>query len=842
MPIAESTLQTLEFPRIREHLARYTAFSASRVLALDLLPTTDREEACRRLRLTGEARHLLDERPETSVGGARDIRALVQRAERGGVLEASNFLDIARTLRSMRDLHTLLFSLDEGVFPLLTEYTNDLPQLADIEQEVARTISDEGMVLDSASPDLARLRSEIQTTTTRMQDRLHHLVTSSRFEGILQEAIITVRNGRYVVPVKAGHRRSLPGLVHDQSSSGATLYIEPMAVVEMNNRLRELQLAEEQEINRMLTALSLHVGRAASDISRGVETLALLDLCFAQARYALDLRAIEPELDGRAEERAARVEGDEPASAAPPFPLYLKEARHPLLDPRTVVPVDVWLGDEFQLLLITGPNTGGKTVALKTVGLLALMAQAGLHIPARAPSRLPVFSHVFADIGDEQSIEQNLSTFSSHMTTIIRMLAEIERGAAQSLPRSSPPSPRSSPPTPYHTLVLLDEIGAGTDPVEGAALARAIIERLRERNCLGIITTHYAELKAFAYNTPGVQNASVEFDETTLAPTYELTIGLPGRSNALAIAARLGLDPALVERAGSMMTHETLRIEGLLEDIHRKREDASAALQRADEIRSDAEKYRERLSQEMRAFEETRQEQLNQALRLVEDEIREARAELHRLRKEVRGEATSRQKIQESEQQLQHIATRVEQASQKAQPAPPAEPAPLQVGDVVRVRSIGLTGEIVSFDEEDETVEVQVGGFRVKADLRELRPEQGDHTACHRESSSFSSSSSASSSAPAPSRSVAIPEMPDVSMTLDMRGWRTSEVAPALERYLNDAYLANLPSVRLIHGRGSGALRKVVQSFLRSHPLVASFDRGGDEGGEGVTVARLVER
>jgi DNA mismatch repair protein MutS2 len=836
MPIAESTLQTLEFPRIREHLARYTAFSASRVLALDLLPTTDREEVCRRLRLTGEARHLLDERPETSVGGARDIRALVQRAERGGVLEASSFLDIARTLRSMRDLHTLLFSLDEGVFPLLTEYTNDLPQLADIEQEVARTISDEGMVLDSASPDLARLRSEIQTTTTRMQDRLHHLVTSSRFEGILQEAIITVRNGRYVVPVKAGHRRSLPGLVHDQSSSGATLYIEPMAVVEMNNRLRELQLAEEQEINRILTALSLRVGRAASDISRGVETLALLDLFFAQARYALDLRAIEPELDGRAEERAARADGDEPASAPPPFPLYLKEARHPLLDPRTVVPVDVWLGDEFQLLLITGPNTGGKTVALKTVGLLALMAQAGLHIPARAPSRLPVFSHVFADIGDEQSIEQNLSTFSSHMTTIIRMLAEIERGAVQSLPLSPPPS---SPPAPPHTLVLLDEIGAGTDPVEGAALARAIIERLRERNCLGIITTHYAELKAFAYNTPGVQNASVEFDEATLAPTYELTIGLPGRSNALAIAARLGMDPVLVERAGSMMTHETLRIEGLLEDIHRKREEASATLQRAEEIRSDAEKYRERLSQEMRSFEETRQEQLNQALRSVEDEIREARAELHRLRKEVRGEASSRQKIQESEQRLQHIATRVEQASQQAQPAPPVEPAPLQVGDVVRVRSIGLTGEIVSFDEEDETVEVQVGGFRVKADLRELRPEQGDRPACHRESSS----SSSSPSAPAPSRSVAIPEMPDVSMTLDMRGWRTSEVAPALERYLNDAYLASLPSVRLIHGRGTGALRKVVQSFLRSHPLVASFDRGGgDEGGEGVTVARLVER
>ncbi|NJN68733.1 MAG: hypothetical protein HC884_19540, partial [Chloroflexaceae bacterium] len=709
---------------------------------------------------------------------------------------------------------------------------NDLPQLADVEQDIARTISDEGTVLDSASPDLSRLRSEVQTATARMQDRLHHLVSSSRFEGILQEAIITVRNGRYVVPVKAGHRRALPGLVHDQSSSGATLYIEPMAVVELNNRLRELQLAEEQEVSRILTALSARVGREASDITRGVETLALLDLLFAQARYATDLRAMEPELAGMGKGLALaggeREAGDEPSPpcAAPSFPLYLKEARHPLLDQRTVVPVDVWLGDEFQLLLITGPNTGGKTVALKTVGLLALMAQAGLHLPVRAPSRLPVFAHIFADIGDEQSIEQNLSTFSSHMTTIIRTLAEIERNP-----------PRSSAALP-HTLVLLDEIGAGTDPVEGAALARAIIERLRERNCLGIITTHYAELKAFAYNTPGVQNASVEFDEATLAPTYELTIGLPGRSNALAIAARLGLDPALVERASSMMTHETLRIEGLLEDIHRKREHATAELQRAEEIRNDAEKYRERWSREMRAFEETRQEQLEKVLRSVEDEIREARAELHRLRKEVRGEPAlhpSRQKIQESEQRLQHIATQVERASQKAQPAPSAEPAPLQVGDTVRVRSIGLTGEIVAFDAEDETVEVQVGGFRVKADRRELCAEQDGRRSRHRdEPSSFAS--------PAPSRSVAIPAAPDVSMTLDMRGWRTSDAAPALERYLNDAYLASLPYVRLIHGRGSGALRKVVHAFLRSHPLVTSFDSGGKDGGEGVTVARLVER
>lgn len=816
MPISEQTLETLEFFKIREQLARHTAFSASRELALSLLPSTEFSEVVRRQRLTSEARHLLDEHPDATIGGARDIRAAVRHAERGGSLEAGVFLEVAATLASMRHLRALLAKLDEVDFPLLGELATDLPLLPELEEAIARTIGDDGTVLDSASPALGRIRSEIRTAFARLQERLHSFIQTPQVASALQEPIITVRNGRYVVPVKAAQRRAIRGIVHDQSASGATLYIEPLATLELNNRWRELQLAEEDEVARILAVLSEHVGRAAEPIVVGLAALAMIDLAFAQARYALTLRCVAPELCAE-----ARPGAEQP-------PLHMVAARHPLLDQRTVVPIDVWLGGEFQILLITGPNTGGKTVALKTVGLLAMMAQAGLQIPANAPSRLPVFAQIFADIGDEQSIEQSLSTFSSHMSNIIQILRSIE--AAQT--PVADVQERSRP-----TLVLLDELGAGTDPVEGAALARAIVERLLERQCLGIATTHYAELKAFAYSTPGVQNASVEFDVDTLAPTYKLTIGLPGRSNALAIAARLGLDPALVERARSTMAREEVQVEDLLATIHRERETAAAELQRAHALREDADKYRERLAAELREFEETRQARLEEARESAEAELRDARAQLRRLRDEFRSVSLSRQWLEEAAQRMQATQEQVEAAAQRARarypsvakPQEPEGPRPLQVGDSVHVRSIGLTGEIVAIDEEEQAADVQVGGFRMHVDLNELRREKRGAGEERRERYR-------------PPRSVNLPAAPDVSMTFDMRGWRASEVAEKLDRYLNDAYLAGLSQVRLIHGKGTGALRQVVRDVLDSHPLVMSYTGGGPDGGDGVTIARMVER
>jgi DNA mismatch repair protein MutS2 len=898
MTIAQQTLDTLEFPKIREQLARHTAFSASRELALALLPSTDAYEIRLRLRRTGEARRLLDERPDVSIGGARDVRAAAGRARRGGVLEAAQFLEIGGTLVSGRRLRVTLAKLDEVAFPQLRELAEDLPTLPALEDQIARTIGDDGAVLDSASPKLAHLRAEVRIAFGRLQEKLQNIISSSQYSDALQEPIITVRNGRYVVPVKSGSKRVVRGLVHDQSASGATLYVEPIAVVELNNKWRQLQLEEEEEVARILAELSDQVGAEATRIIAGVEALAAIDLAFAKAKYATALRCVEPEIAEEAVVRSSSsVAEEQPITDHGPrttdietAPLVLNQARHPLLDQAHVVPTDLYLGGAFHILLITGPNTGGKTVALKTAGLLALMAQAGLHIPAREPSRLPVFGQIFADIGDEQSIEQSLSTFSSHMTNIIRILRALEDPttdhrpstidrrsdkeigeAAEKRPvsQSQPPSVvgrRSSvvdeqelerlsnwrkvepgewapleplTPEPQLALVLLDELGAGTDPVEGAALARAIVERLLSLGVLGIATTHYAELKAFAYATDGVENGSVEFDVETLAPTYKLTIGLPGRSNALAIAARLGLAPALVERARATMAREDAHVEDLLAGIHREREAAAGELSRAEELRADAEKYRERLAEELREFERRREAEWQAARDQLEDELREARGQLRRLRDEFRSVSLTRQWMEEAEKRLQETQSQVKEIirtpiqrpeadASAGSSAQPQAPRPLQVGDTVLVRSVGLSGDILSIDEEEQTAEVQVGGFRMQAALAELRREKpGERKDTARR-------------APAPSSSL--PPPPDVAMNFDMRGWRAADVAEKLDRYLNDAYLAGLPFVRLIHGKGTGALRQVVRDVLGGHPLVASFGSGGSDGGEGVTVARLVER
>jgi len=860
MPIAEQTLHTLEFPKIREQLARYTSFSASRELALELLPSTVAPEVRRALALTSEARLLLDDFPETSIGGARDVRRAANHAARGGVLDGPSLLEVASTVAAARTLRARLLRLDRERYPQLVELAGLMPQLPPVEDAILHAIGDDGQVLDSASPELSRLRREIRIAFARLQEKLQNLISSSTVGGALQEPLITVRNGRYVIPVKASHRKDVRGLVHDQSSSGATLYIEPMATVELNNRWRELQSAEEQEVQRILAALSDSVGTAAPQIVAAVVTIAEIDLAFAKAKYATVLRCVAPQIVEGAQDKETRRQGDSPsmpsgapalpasqspgllvslspASEASAAPLLLTEARHPLLDQTKVVPTTLWLGGDFRLLLITGPNTGGKTVALKTTGLLALMAQAGLHIPANNPSRLPIFGHIFADIGDEQSIEQSLSTFSSHMRNIIRVLKSLEE---EPIPAEVWQADRwdllsDAPPL---ALVLFDELGAGTDPVEGAALARAIIERLLELGVMGVATTHYAELKAFAYNTPDVQNASVEFNVETLAPTYRLSIGIPGRSNALAIATRLGLSPALVERARSTLAREDTAVEDLLAGIHKEREAAEAALGRSQELRDDAEKYRDRLERELFAFNESRESEAAAARQELDEQLREVRSQLKRLRDEFRSVSLSRQWLDQAEQRMAEASEQVKQAAARPRaaastlPQPPAEqaPRPLQVGDTVLVRSVGLKGEIVSIDEEERSANVQVGGFRMTVDLRELRREKADPEGARRDWG-----------APA-ARSVSLPAVPDVSMTFDMRGWRAHEVGDKLERYLNDAYLANLHQVRLIHGKGTGALRQVVRDVLQSHPLVSSFGGGGRDGGDGVTVASLVER
>ncbi|KPL85506.1 endonuclease MutS2 [Herpetosiphon geysericola] len=806
--ISEVVLQTLEFDKVRDQLARHAAFSASRELVAQLHPSTDGQWILQAQIRTSAARALIESFADVSIGGARDVRPAVEHARRGGILEASRVQEIASTLAAMRRLRGQVLRNHPDFVPL-HPLAEQLPNLATLEHEIERTIGPDGEVLDSASAELGRLRSAIRVAFNRLQERLQAIINSSQYADVLQEPIITVRDGRYVVPVKAPQRRALRGIVHDQSSSGATLYIEPLATVELNNQWRELQLAEREEIQRILAALSGKIASEGMPIILGVEATAELDLAFAKAKYSISLRASQPLINAPA-----------PADDLhPESTVSLLKARHPLLNQDLVVPTDVWLGGPTQMIIITGPNTGGKTVALKTVGLMALMAQAGLHIPAHQGSRLPIFGKIFADIGDEQSIEQSLSTFSSHMTNIIQILDRV---------------------TP-DSLVLFDELGAGTDPVEGAALARAIIERLLNVGCLAMATSHYAELKAFAYSTDGVENASVEFDVETLSPTYRLSIGLPGRSNALAIAERLGLKRDLIERARATISRDNVQVEDLLAAIHRERSTAESEAARALELREDAELVRDRLSRELYEFEQDREQQLASYQRQLDEELREVRAELRRLRDEFRSVSVSRQWMEQAEQRLNRVTERVPQppippkATTPVVPKVAIAPAPrtIQVGDQVFVSSVKLSGVVLDLDEEASEAEVQLGGFRLRVDLRELRLEKAG----------TAPTQAVQKYMPAQRMINTPPPPPNVSMQLDMRGWRASDVENQLDHYLNDAYLANLSEVRLVHGKGTGALRQVVRTLLKRHPLVESYNSGSQgEGGDGVTIAKMSTR
>ncbi|HEY0603227.1 MAG TPA: endonuclease MutS2 [Herpetosiphonaceae bacterium] len=825
MTIESRTLHILEYAKIRERLAQHTSFSASRQLALQLQPDDDIDAIRRAQRATSAARQLFDTYPDITIGGSRDVRQAITAALRGGMLEPSVLLEVAATLEAMRQLRFRLLKLPDEPYGPLLDLGYALPELPEIEDAIARTVDPSGEILDSASPALGKLRAEIRVAHSRLMERLQGILGSSQYASALQESIITMRDGRYVIPIKASGRRTLRGIVHDQSNTGATLFIEPLQTVELNNTWRELQIAEQQEIIRILQALSARIADDGQSIITGVEALAQIDLLFAKGRYSSQLNCMEPEIVDLARQESR------PDLRPEESPLYLRKARHPLLNQQTVVPTDVWLGGEFRVLLITGPNTGGKTVALKTTGLLALMAQSGMHIPAGDRSRLPVLRHIFADIGDEQSIEQSLSTFSSHMTHIIEILNALDTAARTAKPN-----------TCLDALVLLDELGAGTDPTEGAALARAIIERILDSGALCIGTTHYAELKAYAHNTPNVQNSSVEFDEETLRPTYRLQIGLPGRSNALAIASRLGLHPDIIARSRSFLSSETEQVEDLLASIAHEREVAASEQQQAQAIRVEAEQMRGQLQEELAELEREREQRLQRFERELDDELRSLRQDLRRLREDTRSVSLTREWMQQAEERLKAAGDTAErqrrerrQRQQQQQPQQPApmlqQPRPIQPGDQVHVASVKLDGEVLSVDADANEAEVQVGGFRMTVDLRELRRGKGGRS----ERETRPVQPPPPPRLPAPSR--------DVSMQLDMRGMRASEIESLLDRYLNDAYLSNLNEVRLVHGKGTGTLRKIVRDVLATHPLVTSYAPGiGGEGGDGVTIARLQRR
>ena len=788
------SMNTLEYPKIIERLAQETAFSASRELALALEPTSEVDIALRRQAYTAEARRLLDLRPDAGIRGARDVRPQTKAAERGKTLTPAELLDVLATVRSSTHVNRLITRLEEG-FPLLKGLAGDLPQRPALEGRIAACISEEGDVLDSASPRLRQLRAEIRAAQQRLQERLGTLV--NEFRTALQEPIITMRSDRYVLPVRAEARGQVRGIVHDQSGSGATVFVEPLVVVEMNNRLRQLQIEERQEVERILAELSALVGGEAPYIILAVELLAEIDLQLAKARYASVVRGSAPKLntDGR---------------------LHLRQARHPLLTGR-VVPIDFWLGGETRMIVITGPNTGGKTVALKTVGLLSLMALAGLHIPAADDSEVPVYHDIFADIGDEQSIEQSLSTFSSHLSRIVEILHA-----------ATPDS-----------LVLLDELGAGTDPSEGSALARAILSHLLRRGVETVATTHYSELKAFAHEQPGVENASVEFDVETLSPTYRLTIGLPGRSNALAIASRLGLPDEIIAQGREFLGAAGVEMESLLSTLAEERKGAADERYRLSMERAEAEYQRKELERMRRETEEERDRIINAAREKARREADAAQAELARIRTQMRRGLTE-ERLEQLRERARKVEERNAPLTPRARPASAAsadgeaesETGELAVGDQVRVRSLGQTGAVVAAANARGEVEVQVGAIRLRVAASNLE----------RLSKRQARAEAAVGVTQYP-RLVTLPPRDETSAPesqLDLRGWRVEDALSEVDAYLNDAALAGLHSVRLLHGKGTGALRQAIREDLRHHPLVKSFESAPQrEGGDGITVVML---
>jgi DNA mismatch repair protein MutS2 len=622
-------------------------------------------------------------------------------------------------------------------------------------------------------------------------ERLNALVNGGRYASALQDSIITSRDGRYVVPVRADARAALPGVVHDTSASGQTLFVEPFEIVDLNNKWRERQLDEQHEIDRILDGLSAQVGARAAALTAMVEAAAAVDLAMAKARLAFAMRATRPAIWSG--------DGEANPNGHPTHRIRLERARHPLLDPATVVPIDVELGESFRVLLITGPNTGGKTVALKTVGLLVLMAQAGLFLPAADGSLVSVFPAVFADIGDEQSIAQSLSTFSAHMRNVIGMLEHVTADS----------------------LVLLDELGAGTDPQEGSALARALIAELLASGALTIATTHYSEVKAFAYATPGVENASVEFDVQSLAPTYRLLIGTPGKSNALAIARRLGMPAAIVDRASAMLDPDELRVESLLQDIRRRREEADAALARAREAQDEARQLRRLAARELRESERERREARETALASAEAELAEARDTLKRLQRDRETVAATREHVEQRRREVDRAAEAVRVFRRERLARPSALTEAIKPGDRVRIVKLGQEGDVTAVS--DGEADVQIGSFKTRQPLEGL--ERIRRAPAPQERTVFK---------PAPT--------PPASIELDLRGYRAAEVEGMLDRYLEDAYRSGLPFVRIIHGKGTGALRQVVRDVLANHPAVARQEFAPpNQGGDGATVALLRE-
>ncbi len=801
----EKALSTLEYVKVVERLARFCYTERGRGLAVGLTPSPDYAEVLHRQRLTADTRRLIELKPNLSLTDVHDIGGMVEAAALGRQLEPPELLDVRVTLDAARHLREAVDKVRIHM-EFLSELAERIADFRPVADEIGRCIDGKGEVVDSASPALATLRRASRVAHERLTSRLQEVLNKSKTT--LQEPIITLRNGRYVVPVKADLRSQLPGIVHNVSASGATVFLEPMETVEMGNKWRELQAEEEREVARIMRDLSALVGSSAEEIAVALTALAEIDVLVAKVRYGASIAA----------DHLPHDDADQRWLTEEPGSLYLQNARHPLLT-GDVVPVSMWLGeggpisrevssgDAFSVLLITGPNTGGKTVALKTVGLLALMAQAGIPVPAEKDSRLPVFDAVFADIGDEQSIEQSLSTFSSHMGNIIAVL-------------------RAST---HRSLVLLDELAAGTDPVEGSALAQSILGYLLRLGCLAIATTHHGELKAFAHSTAGITNGSVEFDAESLAPTFRLHIGLPGQSNALAIAERLGMPAEVLAEAREGISPDRLQIESLISDLHKHRDEAQTASDEQRSAAGEARTARDRVTKELKSLEANRNRLIEETRKEMEVELQKTRVRLLEAQKELaqaeRLSVFERAKVLESSQKEAVAVAEDVKKVQKRERRKRSGPLPgIGPGDRVFLHDVPTPGEAIGAPDASGDLEVKLGALRARVNVKQIE-----------------SVEKAEDRAPEvreyePSLSLA----PKASPELDLRGLSVDEALLLIDQRLDEAVLSGVKELRIIHGKGTGTLRRAVREMLAKHTLVASqASAERREGGDGVTVVEL---
>ena len=776
----ETSLKVLEYNKIIKLLTAKAGSSLGKEKIINLLPSSNYKIIEESLNETAEALLITTVSDNIPLGGIRDLKIILKKANIGAMLEANEFLNIAGTLSAAKKIKKFFKELDLEA-TLLKTWAAKIEVLTQLEQQIENSIDEHGNLLDSASVELGKLRREIRTSQLKIKEKLDAILRSSEYQKYFQDSLVTLRGDRYVIPIKQEYRQFFPGIVHDQSSSGATLFIEPMSIIDLNNTVKELMANEKHEIERILKALAVQVLKYEQQIRLDMEILGHFDFVFAKAKFALEFQASRPEINN-----AGLVE--------------LKQARHPLIPPEKVVPIDILLGKDFSTLLITGPNTGGKTVTLKTLGLFVLMAQAGLFIPAQAGSKLPVYNNVFADIGDEQSIEQSLSTFSSHMTKLIRILDVIKTG----------------------DLFLVDEIGSGTDPQEGAALAMAILDVVQEAGIATVATTHYSELKSYAYNRCGVENASVEFDLNSLRPTYKLLIGIPGSSNAFSISTKLGLSTKIIDKANEFLSKEHLQFEYVLAEMEKqklmyaelnedlaKREAEIVVLEQR--LKNEKENINDRKNRIITKAEEEKANIIRKTKREVEQIISELKEQFddHGMKERQRAIEAARKELKEKTK----IITPEEYKSM-----PALEIDKVKIGDSVFVTTLNAKATVREIKGKSILVELGLMKTMVSSDV------------CRKTSTD-------NKSVITKPKKISLNKIQEVQPSIDIRGVNVQEGEDILNKYLDDVILCGLTRILVIHGKGTGALKKGVRNFLQNHSCVEKIEIPElNEGGDGATV------